>query len=149
MVLVYSATLDNAINLETVKDKELLNTFEQSISNIKFNKVYTLTFNPTIQKENGELTNAIFDKMGIEETYGQRYIVDKRSGLDDDLGEMHSFKVVEINNSKIIECTVAIKDPVKNTSYIDQLDNGNYKVTSNMKEYELGGKPFVKNGGAA
>ena len=148
MILVYSATLDNAINLETVKDKELLNTFEQSISNIKFNKVYTLTFNPNIQKENGELTNAIFDKMGVEETNGQRYIVDKNSGLDDDLREVHFFQVVEISNSKIKECTVAIKDPGANEDYIDQLNKGNFKITSNMKEYEIGGKPFVKNGGA-
>lgn len=148
LLLVYSASFDIPLNLNTIKDKDFKSTFEQNLSSLIYKQEYRLSFNSSIQEEKKELTDAIFEKVGVEDTGATRYIVDKNSGLDDDLREMHSFQVVEINNSRIVECTVAIKDPAKNTSYIDQLDNGNYKVTSNLKEYEIGGKPFVKTGGA-
>lgn len=151
IILVYSATLDNAINLETLKDKDLSNTFEQASSNLKFKQEYAFNFDPTIQEEKKELTDAIFEKVGVEDTGARRYIVDRGSSVaDSTLKEARHFQVVEINNSRIVEFYVRIKDPNnKNPSYIDQLNSGNYKVNSfGTKEYEIGGKPFVKTGGA-
>ncbi len=151
MLLVYSATFDTPLNLETIKDKDFINTFENSLNKLKYNRIYSLSFNPTIQEEKKELTDAIFAILGVEDTGARRYIVDRGSSVaDSTLKEARDFQVVEINNSRIVEFYVRIKDPNnKNPSYIDQLNSGNYKVNSfGTKEYEIGGKPFVKTGGA-
>ena len=147
LILVYSATLDNAINLETVKDNELLNTFEQASS--KFKQEYSIPINPTIQEEKKELTDAIFEKVGVEDTGARRYIVDKGHTISDStLKESNEFQVVEVNNLKIVEYYVRIKDASTDKGFIEQLNNGNYREYVEMKEYEIGGKPFVKTGGA-
>lgn len=150
MLIVYTGTFDTPLNLEITKDKEFNNTFETKLNELNYQKLYSLNFNPTIQEEEKELTDAIFDKLGVEDTGARRYIVDKGHTVSDStLKESNEFQVVEVNNSRIVEYYVRIKDPNnKNPSYIDQLNSGNYREYYRMKEYELGGKPFVKTGGA-
>ena len=105
-------------------------------NDLKITRKYHINYDPTIQPDNAELTDAIFDALGVEDTGAERFIIDQSGGMGDpELKEYyHQYKVVEISNNTISEYEIRIID---SKDFISQLENGKYrKISENTVEIE-------------
>ena len=125
---------------KTMSRAELKNeTFE----NVTFERSYTLVYNPAIQPNNAELTDAIFEALGVEDTGAERIIIDQNlNTFDGDLGQAHQFKVIEIGDEKILEYVINIK--VTSDTLVNNLKNKKFKEFIEIrKDIQIEGTKLV------
>lgn len=101
--------------------------------------VYMYSYNSTIQQTRAALTNAICDKVFGENTNAVRYIKDLGHGIDNYLGEIERFTVIQIEDNQLKEISIRIKYSQNDNEYIRKLsDFANYS-TYDEKAYTISG----------
>ena len=104
--------------------------------NIKIASVsndYSLSYKTAVQGTRDDLVNAIFEANGMSKECPEgatRLIVDKGYALDGDIGESNGFQLVQIEDNKITEFTIRIKQSDNDNDYISKLINSsNYQIS--------------------
>lgn len=134
-----------AINLTLNKSISKNDLVKNNLEGVTFNlsEIYHISYNPAIQADNAELTDAIFDALGVEDTGATRIIIDKGlNTYEHELGQCHAYKVIQIGDGKILEYAINIK--VSNDSLITNLDkNLFHELVDSRKTVEIEGRKLV------
>ncbi len=141
---VSSIKLNDTINVKDLNKDNIVSTINNSTATTV--RDYTFRFDPSIQDERAELTNAICDK--VFETNGtviNRYIVDNGYKVDNTLNESREYKVVEITENGIEEISIRIKDASDDNGYISNLENTSNYRTFDKNSYKLSGNKVDAN----
>lgn len=142
ILYVINLALSRALTIEEILSN--LDTIE-SVTATKTTK-YTFSYDKSIQGTRDELMNAIFKANGMSETCPEgavRLFKDTGYGLDPTfaggIGEANSFQVVQIENDKIMQINILIKESNSDSSYINQLANKNNYRIAEFKEIDISG----------
>lgn len=126
----------SSVNVQDIRDGKKFNP--------AFTTAYIVNYNPTIQTNRADLTNAICDKVFGENATATRYIANERSSVDATLGmETRVFKVIEITDSSVKETTINVKDSLNDAGLIANLNTETNYRTYSAKSYELSGTKLV------
>lgn len=129
---VESVTLDNPIAINQLTKNTIDSTFEAALENTTYNQDYIFSFNPEKQNNRDNLVNAIFEAYGMTNECpegAKRYYIDDGALIDTTLqSEARSFKVVQIENNKVTEFSISIKNSSNDEEFIEKLtDKENYR----------------------
>lgn len=116
-----------------------------NLKNVSYTECFrTNKYNPTIQTENADLTNAICDKLFGEKTGATRFIIIGNVSVDATLQSVaNEFTIIEISNNTIKQKTLSIKESSSNDEYLSKLNNpSDYRIVSS-KEYKLTGEKLT------
>ncbi len=131
---VASIKLENGIFVKGMEKEDIKNAINEVLDSSTLTKDYTIGYNPSIQAEKKELTDALCDKffaMDDGEKVLDRYIIDSGEQVDSELGTtVRQFKVIQISNYQVKEIGIRIKDPnLSDKEYIAKLENEtNYRT---------------------
>ncbi len=116
--------LENKITAQDLKDGKL--------GNVTYTREFQFMYNPDIQEEHQELTNAICDLLFGKCEGAERYIVVGPYGPDPQLNSMaQGYNVVQILNGEMKKASINIKESNNEQEYINKLaDSTNYRVIS-------------------
>lgn len=135
--MVNKVEFTNAISLKNFNKADL--------NNVNYSQCFrSEKYDPTIQAENADLTNAICDKLFGEKTDATRFIINQGYSVDPVLkSEANVFTIIEITDYGIRQCSVVIKESLSNEGYISKLDNkSNYRIDQS-KEYNISGEKLT------
>lgn len=134
-----------AINLKLNKSISKNDLVKNNLEGVTFtlSEIYHISYNPSIQPNNAELTDAIFDALGVDDTGAERIIIDQGlNTFDGDLGQAHAYIVIEISEIGIKERAVNIKD--NNDTFVYNLKNKKFKEFIEIrKDIEIEGTKLV------
>ncbi len=140
-IRLYSLTFNAPFSKSEFVNPEQSATYV--LNNATKNLVHDINYDPTIQEVNAELTDAIFEALGVEDTGAERIIIDQGGGMgDSELKEYREFKIIEITNSIIKEFIVRIKD--SNDTLINNLGkNLFHELVDSRKTVKIEGTKLV------
>lgn len=138
MYIIGSATFSSPISREDLKNG--------NIGNVTYKSEYTLNYNPAVQESRKNLTNAIFEALGVGDTGAERIYVSVTTFLGDVImgnGEYYGYKVAEISKSGVKEYMLITRfiDYGTDNDYIRQIENGEWRryESDNLKSYAISG----------
>lgn len=121
---------------------DINNINNATIQNATYTKTFsTANYNPTIQADNADFTNAMCDKIFGEKTNAMRFIVNKGYSVDSVLkSEANGFILIEVSDNEIKQTQISIKESSSNEEYVAKLDDqSNYRIVTSS-EYTISGE---------
>ncbi len=131
---VATIKLENGIFVKGMEKEDIQDAINAVLNSATFESSYGVGYNPSIQAEKKELTDALCDKFFTQaegEKVLDRYIVDEGPTTDSQLETtVRQFKVIQISNYQVKEIGVRIKDPSASVDeFINKLnDESNYRT---------------------
>lgn len=130
---VSKITLASPIKVKELTKDTLDSVLASASESATFTSEYTFGFNSQIQGTRTELINAIFEAYGMSKECPEgavRYYIDNGVSIDSKLeSEANTFKVVEIQNDKVTEFSISIKNADSDEALIEKLkDSSNYRI---------------------
>lgn len=102
-----------------------------NLGNVTYSRVYRFNYNPQIQADRVDLTNAICETVFGINSDVTRFIFVKGSTTDPSLGQIGRFDVIQVTENGIEEASIEIKFSESDESYIEKLENdSNYNIRS-------------------
>lgn len=99
---LYKVDFGLPLTVQNIRNNEL--------GKLVFTEIYSKSYNPTIQAEHTDLTNAICDKLFGEKTNATRYIINNGyTATDEQFGDASRYTVIEITDTNIREESVNIE----------------------------------------
>ena len=99
---LYKVDFGLPLTVQNIRNNEL--------GKLVFTEIYSKSYNPTIQAEHTDLTNAICDKLFGEKTNAARYIINNGyTATDEQFGDASRYTVIEITDTNIREESVNIE----------------------------------------
>ena len=99
---LYKVDFGLPLTVQNIRNNEL--------GKLVFTEIYSKSYNPTIQAEHTDLTNAICDKLFGEKTNAARYIINNGyTATDEQFGDASRYTVIEISDTNIREESVNIE----------------------------------------
>ncbi len=94
----------------------------ENVGTQTYTQIYGKLFNPQIQEEHTELTNAICDTLFGAKTGATRYIIDNGvTTLDPTLGKAARYTVIEVTDTAVQEISISIKYADTSAGLIENL----------------------------
>lgn len=114
--------------------------------NVTFNRTADrFSFNPSIQEERAELTNAICNKVFDENDNAVRFIYDHGNSAGSSIGDARHFTVMEVRDNSVHQIDVDILQSSNDSEYIAKLNNeSNYTKYSEKTQSISGEKISVE-----
>lgn len=145
LAFVYKTSETNAyytvgeLNLSSpISEKDLV---DGKLGNFEYNRtIERFNFNPSIQAERADLTNAICDKVFDANDGTVRYIVDHGNNPGSSVGLARHFTVMEVRGNTIHQIDIDILQSSNDTEYISKLDNSSAFKTYSEKEHSISGE---------
>lgn len=112
-----------------VRVKDLQNG---NLGNANYTSAYSFNYNPEIQSDREDLTNAICETIfGINNDAKRLLFIDSSYTTNPELGEIGQFTVIEITEKGIEKASVNIKYSSNDEGYLEKLENEkNYNITA-------------------
>lgn len=111
------------------------------IGNVTFNRTADrFSFNPAVQAERADLTNAICDKVFGAHDNTVRYIYDHGNNSGSSVGLARHFTVMEVNNNTINQIDIDILQSDNDSQYISKLNNESNYTTYSEKTQTISGE---------
>ena len=136
---LYKVDFGLPLTVQNIRNNEL--------GKLVFTEIYSKSYNPTIQAEHTDLTNAICDKLFGAKQNAIRYIIDDDFiAADPQLGNMSTFTVIELFDKGIKENSIAISYAKTDSGLIEKLnDNANYRTYGEEKNVAITGEKLENN----
>jgi len=133
---VDSIVFETPVDINIFSSEEASTLLTPYLQNAIYNIDYAFMYSPTAQETRADLMNTIFEAkgMGLEKPEGaERFIVEVGSHLHQEVGESRQFQIMQLEDDKITQYTVFVKECETDEQYILMFkDENNYSF-----EYEV------------
>ncbi len=138
-VNLYKIDFASSLTPKNMQDKE--------IGTLIYTNIYSNVYDPTIQSEHTDLTNAICDKLFGAKQNATRFIIDEgHNSVDPKLGSSALFTVIEISDKAIKNNSIAISDESSDNKLIENLnDTIKYYTYGEEKNVAITGEKLENN----
>ena len=131
---VGKVTFSTPLKMEHILNPEQnIETLNNICDGMQSYSTFSFVYTTAEQGTRDALVNAIFEANGMSKECPEgatRLIVDKGYALDGDIGESNGFQLVQIEDNKITEFTIRIKQSDNDNDYISKLINSsNYQIS--------------------
>ncbi len=136
-----------AYKVEFATPLATVNIRNDEINQLTLTSIYVKAYNPTIQAEHTDLTNAICDILFGAKQNAKRYIIDHGThDLDPQFGTASRFTVIEVTDKGIKEQRIHISYASTDSGLIEKLnDNANYRTYGEEKNVAITGEKLENN----
>ncbi len=137
-ITLYKVDFTSPLTPKNIQDKE--------VGTPTFTKVYSNTFDPTIQSEHAQLADAIGDKLFDAKDGATRYIIDHGThDLDDQFGTASRFTVIEVTDIGIREQRIHIAYANTDEGLISNLgDSSKFYLSGEEKSIDITGENIAE-----